>query len=339
MPRLSAILFTLCCLVLAAVSGCSSDTPDKARKETAPAKPMTLTFNGGPRGGTFNHFANKMAAIISEDVPYLDVLTKQSDGSLTNLLALCAGKADMAIVNAGDAFLGRTGKLHCSDKKYAKARALAFLYGAPAQLVVRADSDIRTVLDLRDKTIAVGNPGSGAALSAERFFRHLKLWTRFRHLPVGYSEAAAEFANGGVDGFWTLAGYPTAAVIEAAASVPVRILDLQEAATVSGFYRLYPFYSYASIPAGTYPGQTEPVETFQDAALWCVRPGLDKRTVYDSLRAVFSPQRLEEMRRIHSAARNMGPETGIDNLSIPLHPGAVRFWSEHQLEIPPILMP
>jgi hypothetical protein len=339
MPRLSSILLALCCLALAAVMGCSSEAPEKTHKAEPPAKPRTLTFNGGPRGGTFNHFANKMAAVISEDVPNLDVLAKQSDGSVTNLLALCAGEADMAIVNAGDAFLGRTGKLHCSDKKYAKVRAMAFLYGAPAQLVVRADSDIHTVLDLRGKTIAVGNPGSGAALSAERFFRYLKLWTEFRHRPVGYAEAAADFEAGEVDGFWTLAGYPTAAIIEAAARVPVRILDLHEAATMSGFYRLYPFYSRATIPAGTYPGQTEPVDTFQDAALWCARPGLDNRTVYDSLQAVFAPRRLEELRRIHSAARYMGLETGINNLSIPLHPGAVRFWSEHQLRIPAILMP
>ncbi|OIQ49603.1 hypothetical protein BerOc1_01528 [Pseudodesulfovibrio hydrargyri] len=339
MPRPSSILLILGCLALAAVSGCPSEAPEKARKEAPPAKARTLTFNGGPRGGTFNHFANKMAAVISEDVPNLGVLAKQSGGSVSNLLALCAGEADMAIVNAGDAFLGRAGKLHCPDKRYAKVRALAFLYGAPAQLVVRADSDIRAVQDLRGKTIAVGNPGSGAALSAERFFRHLELWTRFRHWPEGYGEAAADFAAGKVDGFWTLAGYPTAAVIEAAASVPVRILDLHEAATASGFYRLYPFYSHATIPAGTYPGQTEPVNTFQDAALWCARPGLDNRTVYDSLRAVFTPRRLEELRRMHGAARNMGLKTGIDNLSIPLHPGAVRFWSEHRLEIPAILMP
>ena len=339
MPRLCSILLALSCLAVLAAVGCSSDAPDETRKDEPPAKARTLVFFGGPRGGTFNHFANKMAAVISEDVPYLDVLAKQSGGSVSNLLALCSGKADMAIVNAGDAFLGRTGKLHCSGKRYAKARALAFLYGAPAQLVVRADSSIHTVLDLRGKTIAVGNPGSGAALSAKRFFRHLKLWKQFKHRPEGYGQAAEDFAAGQVDGFWTLAGYPTAAVIEAAAAVPVRILDLHEAAMMTGFYRLYPFYSRATIPAGTYPGQTEPVNTFQDAALWCARPGLGNRTVYDSLHAVFSPGRLVELRRIHSAAQSMGPETGIDNLSIALHPGAVRFWSEHLIEIPPILMP
>ena len=338
MPRLYSILLPLCCLALVVAMGCSSEAPKKAHQEK-PAKPLTLTFNGGPRGGTFNHFANKMAAVISEDVPNLDVLAKQSDGSVANLLALCAGKADMAIVNAGDAFLGRAGKLHCRDKRYAKVRALAFLYGAPAQLVVRADLDIYTPQDLRGKTLAVGNPGSGAALSAERFFRHLKLWTKIKHRPVGYAEAAVDFANRQVDGFWILAGYPTTAVIAAAASVPVRILDLHKVAAASGFYRLYPFYSHATIPAGTYPGQTAPVGTFQDAALWCARPGLNNRTIYDSLQAVFSAKRLADMRHIHSAARHMGLKTGIDDLSVPMHPGAVKFWSEHGLNIPPILVP
>jgi hypothetical protein len=271
MSRLSVTLLALSCLILAAVMGCSSETPVEARKEAAPAKPRTLIFNGGPRGGTFNHFANKMAAIISEDVPNLDVLAQQSGGSVVNLLALCSGKADMAIVNAGDAFLGRTGKLQCPGKKYVKSRALAFLYGAPAQLVVRADSSINTVMDLRGKTIAVGSPGSGAALSAERFFRHLELWNEFDHRSMGLTEAAEAFLSGDVDGFWIQAGYPTAAVIETAASVRVHILGLHDPATASGFYRLYPFYSRATIPAGTYPGQTEAVNTFQDAA--CGAPG------------------------------------------------------------------
>jgi hypothetical protein len=348
MPRLFSVLFLSCCLVAAAALGCSQETPDNARAQRPrvrahaprpPAKPHTLTFYGGPRGGTFNRFANKMAAIISEDVPGLDVMARQSDGSVSNLLALCAGKADMGIVNAGDAFLGRIGKLACADAKYADLRAMAFLFGAPAQLVVRTDSDIRTVRDLRGRTIAVGNPGSGAALSAERFFRHLGLWTGFNHLPVGYAEAADDFIRREVDGFWTLAGYPNAAVIEAAAAAPIRIVDLHEAAAESGFYRLYPFYSQAVIPAGTYPGQTVPAHTFQDAALWCVRTGLDSSDVHDSLKAVFTEKSLDELRRMHGAARNMGAETGVTRLPIPLHPGAVRFWSERRVDIPPILMP
>jgi hypothetical protein len=337
MPRFFHALILLCCLGLSPIAGCSAEPENDPAAPKATAS-RTLTFYGGPRGGTFNHFANKMAAVISADAPGLNVQTKPSGGSVENLLALCSGKADMALVNAGDAFLGRTGKLRCTNKKFADVQAISFLYETPAQLVVRMDSGIHTVLDLRGKTIAVGNPGSGAALSAERFFRHIKLWTSFNHLPTGYAEAAEDFARGEVDGFWILAGHPNASVMEAAAKTPVRILNLHEAAMVSGFYQLYPFYSRATIPAGTYYGQTEPVATFQDAALWCARSGLDGHAVYDGLKAIFSEKRLEELQRVHGAAADMSLLNGIRSLSIPLHPGALRFWAEHKLDIPPILM-
>jgi len=61
---------------------------------------------------------------------------------------------------------------------------VGYLYGAPAQLVVRADSGIESSMELVGKKVAVGNPGSGAALSAERFFRHLGVWDRTRTLMI-----------------------------------------------------------------------------------------------------------------------------------------------------------
>ncbi|MGE4194044.1 MAG: TAXI family TRAP transporter solute-binding subunit [Pseudodesulfovibrio sp.] len=339
MRRPPFLIMPLVLLLLAC--GCSQEPREAPRAQAGEPeeRSLTLTFNGGPKGGTFNYFANKMASLISDEVGWLDIQTKSSGGSVDNLLALCSGRADMAIVYAGDAFLGRIGKLHCPETKYVNARALAFLYGAPAQLVVRRDAAINTVLDLRGKVVAVGNPGSGAAVSAERFFKHLDLWKHIDHRPLGYSEAAGDFADGTVDAFWVLVGYPNAAVIEASTRTPIKILDLHDAATVSGFYQLYPFYTQATIPEGTYEGQQTPVHTFQDSALWCARAGIDGNAVYRSLGAVFSEDRLADLRRTHRAAWEMSLENGIRNLSIPLHPGAIRFWSGHDLDIPPILMP
>lgn len=339
MRRLPFLLLLTMLWLLA--QGCSQEPPAKPceQAEQTAQRKRTLTFNGGPKGGTFNYFANKMASLVSDELDWLDIQTRSSGGSVDNLLALCSGRADMAIVYAGDAFLGRIGKLHCPDSKYVNARALAFLYGAPAQLVVRRDSDIHTVLDLRGKVVAVGNPGSGAAMSAERFFRHLDLWKHIDHRSLGYSEAAEDFAEGRVDGFWVLVGAPNAAVIEASTRTPIKLLDLHDAATVTGFYQLYPFYTQTLIPSETYVGQDKPVHTFQDSALWCARLELDDYAVYRSLGAIFSKERLEELRRTHRAAREMSLENGIRYLSIPLHPGAIRFWSEQGLNIPPILMP
>ena len=327
------------CLLLACDNG--QEPPGQSPKAEARTarKNVTLTFSGGPMGGTFNYFANKMASLIAGEHPWLNILTRNSGGSVDNLNALEESRADMAIVYAGDAYLGRRGRLEGDPLRHDQICALAFLYGAPAQLVVRKDLGIRSVLDLKGRTIAVGNPGSGAAISAERFFRHLNLWGAIDHRAVGYSQAAADLVTGKVDGFWVLVGYPNAAIIEAASHVEVVLIDLHRAALVSDFYGLYPFYTKTVIPAGTYEGQTDPVETFQDSALWCARSGLADQAVAASLESIFTKQGLDQLRRTHKAARSMTLEGGLSNLSIPLHPAAVRFWTDQKVAIPATLQP
>jgi TRAP-type uncharacterized transport system substrate-binding protein len=46
--------------------------------------------------------------------------------------------------------------------KYTDVRAVSFLYGAPAQLIVRKGSGIKSTRDLAGKKVGVGNAGSGA---------------------------------------------------------------------------------------------------------------------------------------------------------------------------------
>lgn len=323
-------------------AGCSSDMDSGSSEKSEPAPVMenqSLNFNGGPTGGTFNYFANKMSSLISERVPWLEITPRGSGGSNANVCALARGTTDMAILYAGDTFLNRSGELQCKGGKDDRLRSLAYLYGAPAQLVVRADSDIHTAHDLKGRTVAIGNPGSGAALSAERFFTHLGIWDAMDQKHLGYSEATAEFHKGTIDAFWVLVGYPNASIIEAATHDDIRLLDLHGDAVSSGFYDHYPFYTRVEIPAETYDGQTSQVSTFQDSALWCASADLSDETVYQSLATIFSESGLKGMQKAHKAARSMSRENALMNLPIPLHPGAVRYWKEQRLDIPSSLLP
>lgn len=337
-------LIALTLILSLAMAGCSSEPAgDKAEggKTEAGAEKTKqfLAFGGGPTGGTFNFFANKMSSIISNSYSWLDVSPKGSGGSAENLRTLNKHSVDLGIVYSGDAFLGRKGKLPNDDNKYENVRVLSFLYGAPAQLVVRADSGITSAMQLEGKAVAVGNPGSGAALSAERFFKHLGLWDKMDHRNLGYSQAAADFSDKKIDAFWVLVGYPNSSIIEAATRSEIRLLDVAKDAEASGFYDAYPFYTPVDIPAGTYDGMEGPCKTFQDSSLWCANADVSVDAVYDSLKTVYSEQGLKDMVTAHKAAKNMSIENGIKGASVPLHPGAVKFWKEHGLEIPAKVMP
>jgi hypothetical protein len=341
MKRLTRIVpILVLALAVCLGAGCSSDnSKDKASKESQQRQKRYLAFGGGPTGGTFNFFANKISSIISGDYTWIDVAPRGSGGSAENLRSLNKNGVDLGIVYSGDAFLGRNANLPDDPVHYDRVRALSFLYGAPAQLVVRRDSGIESVRDLEGKVVAVGNPGSGAALSAERFFRHLSLWDKMKIRNLGYSQAASDFADKRIDAFWVLVGYPNSAIIEAATRVDIRLLNLHRAALDAGFYGVYPFYARVEIPAGTYPGQDEAVATFQDSSLWCASDVLGENVVYECLKAIYSSEGLEAMGAAHKAARGMSLSKGLDGVSIPLHPGAVRFWKEQGETIPAHLLP
>lgn len=326
--RLMIFLTGLALLVL-----CAGTTPAEAQRSTY------LAFGGGPTGGTFNYFANGIAIYLSRALPNVEISSEGSGGSGENLRRLHAGQVDFGIVYSGDAYLGRAGKLTQDDREYTNVRILGYLYGAPAQLVVRADSEITSARDLVGKRVAVGNAGSGAALAAERFFRHMELWDKISPQFLGYSPAASAFRDGKIDAFWVLVGYPNASIIEAATQDNIALVNLHHDAEASGFYDAFPFYAKVEIPAGTYRGQGEPVTTFQDSTFWMSNASVSDDIVYESLKIIYSPEGLQHMVTAHAAAREMSIEGALTGASVPLHPGAYTFWSEQGLTIPAELKP
>jgi TRAP transporter TAXI family solute receptor len=139
----------------------------------AMAKDYSIKIGGGPTGGTFNTFANGMAVYVPKVNKNIKATAVGSGGSVENVKRVSRNESNFGMCYAVDSDLGFQGKLPKDTNKYNGLRAMGYLYGAPAQLIVRADSKIKSAMDLKGKRVAVGNAGSGAAASAERFFRHI----------------------------------------------------------------------------------------------------------------------------------------------------------------------
>lgn len=292
-----------------------------------------LAFSGGPEGGTFQYFSNGISSRLSRVLSDVDVSNMASAGSLENLRRVNSGEADFGIVYSGDTYLGRNGRLTKDTNEYTKVQALAYLYGAPAHLVVLKKSGIATVSDLVGKRVAVGGAGSGAAGAAQRYFTSLGLWDEMKVEFLGYSKAAEAMGDGLIDAFWVFAGFPNASVIQAAASNEIVMLDVVGAAEGTDFFADYPFYTPVTIPAGTYRGVDQEIRSFQDSALWVAGAHVDPEVVKAALGEIFSKEGLAFMVKVKSTARAMSVEGALDGIVTPLHPGAEAFWSEHGLEL------
>lgn len=318
------VLFTALALALAFTPALAAD--------------YNVKIGGGPTGGTFNTFSNGMAVYVPKVHPNIQATSVGSGGSVENVKRVSNGESDFGLCYAVDSALGYVGKLPQDSNKYNNLRAMGYLYGAPAQLIVRADSKFKSASDLKGARVAVGNAGSGAAASAERFFRHIGVWDNFKPTFMGYSAAASAFKDGKIDAFWVLVGYPNRSVIEASVQVKIRLIDVGIEAEKTGFYKAFA-YAPTTIPAGTYGKGMPECKSFQDSTILSVNKDIPEDLVYTIMKTLWSKKGMEAMVTAKKTFKEMTLENNFKGASVPLHPGAVKFWKEQGIKIPANLMP
>ncbi|MGE0082708.1 MAG: TAXI family TRAP transporter solute-binding subunit, partial [Thiohalomonadaceae bacterium] len=277
---------------------------------SAMAAEYKAKVGGGPTGGTFNTFANGMAVYLPKVLPDLKVSAVGSGGSVENVKRVHSGESDFGLCYAVDLALAAKGQLPKDEVKYDGTRVMGFLYGAPAQLVVNPNSGITTAKDLVGKRVAVGNAGSGAAASAERFFRHIGVWDNFKPQFLGYSAAASAFKDGKIDAFWLLVGFPNSSIIEAAVQTKIALVDVGAEAEASGFYGAFA-YIPTTIPAGTYGEGMPACASFQDGCMLAVNKDVPAEVVYDMMKALWSAEGMAAMTEAKKSFNAMNMENNF----------------------------
>ncbi len=313
MPRILLIISS-CVLFLIVLVLANAPNPD------------TIKLGGGPEGGTFIIFAKGIAALLEQQDPELKIAVLSSGGSVANLKSVDTGKVAMALAYAGDAYLGRQGGLSKETTRMTNVRALGRIYGSTAQLAVLQDSVIQTPYDLVYRRVAIGSSGSGAAHSAERYFRSIGIWDHITPLYIGYALGMIELSSGRAEAVWQLVGAPSSSISELNRKTPLRLIELSRAARSSDFFAENPYYTETEIPANTYRGQHRAVETFQDNTLLVTYINADKELLKKTLRLLYSPAGIAALRKRHPIAKDLDVNKGLQGIIIPLHPVAEEFW-------------
>ena len=296
----------------------------------ASADAFDFIFSGGPDGGTFNPFARGITDYVNANSE-LKIKTEPSSGSVENLQKVNNRVADLGITYSGDLYLGRNGFLGGSrSRQYRNVHALAYLYGAPAHLIVLKNSEINSVKDLAGgKKVAIGRVGSGAAAAGKRFFMAMGVWSDIQPQFLGYTEGAEALIANQVDALWVFAGFPNASVTRAASMKSIKLLPVYEEAKENGkFFEEFPFYQKVVIPAGTYQGIDEDINSFQDSTILTAGKRVPASFVKTVLDLVYTKEGLEHLVKLKSTAKAMSLDSGTIGIVTPMHKGAIEFWQE-----------
>jgi len=334
-------------LVLAigvALAGCAQEekkpeatpTPEKAEgvkiPKTDDGKYIITIYTGSGPGSVYFAVGSMFAKVLNKKSDMIYAKGVTSGASVANSKAIGKGEALAAIIQNDVTYYAWNGKFQFEGKPVKELRGIGTLYPEPVQIVVRADSDIYSLEDLRGKKVVVGAAGSGVAATAERVLKAAGIWDDIEPVYQTFSEAAQSLVLGQVDAEFTVIAYPAPAIDQIAVKVPVRLIPVPDDVVQKLHDEGYPFYVKVVVPAGTYNGQNEDVQTIAVKSTLAVHKDVPDEVVYEMTKILY--ENIDELAKAHQVAKQIDMNHAFEGLMIPLHPGAVKYYEEHGIKVP-----
>ncbi len=286
----------------------------------------SLSFSTGVRSGVYQRYGERLKGALAKDLPDVSIELQTSEGSQQNIARVATGKADFTIATT-DAVA-----TYLRDRKPGaeRLRGCVRLYDDYIQLVVDRGSEIRKVSDLRGKKVAVGQPGSGVRLVADRLMTAAGLdpVNDVTAIPAGIDTMPKLLQGGKLDAFFWSGGLPTTAVADLSDRFEIRLVPLEDTLikqlqAAGGSTR---YYRSAVMPADAYRNaqQGQAVPTVAVANVLVTTDRTDAAMTEAFTRTVID-SRDRIGREVH-AAQLVDLRTAIYTDPLPLHEGAKRYY-------------
>jgi TRAP transporter TAXI family solute receptor len=311
MKKRISILLVLVLLMSAVFSACA-------------AQKTNLILATGGTSGTYYPFGGAMAQIFNTKVENMNVTAQATGASVENCKLLGKNEAELAILQNDMLDYAYNGTEAFKEGKIDNLRGIAILYPEIVQIV--ASEGITTVEDLNGKKVSVGAPGSGVEANARQILEAADL--TYDDMSVSYlsfSESADAYKDKHIESFFVTSGIPNASIQDISAQNPVSLVSLSDEA-IKSLVEKYPFFVEYTIPANTYNGQTNEVKTVAVMATLATNAEASEDVIYNITKALFDNQ--AELASAHAKGAELSLEEAINGISIPLHPGAEKYFKE-----------
>lgn len=286
---------------------------------------INMVLATGGTAGTYYPFGGAMTKIWNSKISGMNVTAQATGASAENVRLVNKKEAELAIVQSDTVDFAFNAK-ETFKEKLTKLSAIAVLYPEIIQIVTREESPIKSFADLKGKKVGVGAPGSGT----EANFRQLldiygmkKEDVKAQYL--SFVESAEQFKDKHIDAFIVVAGIPNAAIMDIGAMHKIKILSIPDNMT-GKLTQKYPFLAPIKIPANTYKNITAEVKTVAVMAVLIINPEIKDDIAYSLTKALFENQ--AELATAHAKGKELNLKTAVKGVSIPFHPGAVKYYKE-----------
>ena len=282
----------------------------------------------GGTAGTYYPVGGMIANAVSQ--PGKIVATAQaSNGSVANVTAIAGGAMESGFSQADVATWAQKGTgIYEGKSNVPGLRLIANLYPESVHVVVRKDSGVKSVADLKGKRVALDEPGSGTLVNARAILAAYGLKEAdIKPEYIKPNQAGDKMKDGSLDAFFFTGGAPAGAIAElASAGSGIDVLAI-DGAPAEALKKSSPFFSDDVIAADTYKGVGQ-VKTLAVGAQWVTSDKADAGTVYEITKALFSDAAQKQLAAGHAKGKFITKENAVKSAGIPFHPGAEKFYKE-----------
>jgi len=172
----------------------------------------------------------------------------------------------------------------------------------------------------------VGAAGSGTEANARQMLEVFGItYKDIKAQYLSFGEAASNLKDGNIDAAFVTAGHPTAAIQDVSAQHKIVLIPVA-GEPVDKLIKQYPFYTRLTIPANSYPGQDKEVGAVAVKAMLVATDKMDAQMAFDITKSLYG--NLERINVAHAVGKQITKASARDGMSLPLHPGAEKFFKE-----------
>ena len=264
-------------------------------------------------------------------VPNLIGTAVATDGSVSNVAGIAGGRMQSGFVQSDVAYWAFNGTgIYDGKPKVDVLRAIATLYPETFHVVVRRDSGIKTIRDLKGKRVSLDEPGSGTLVDARLILAAYGISEK--DIKAEYKkpqQLADRLKDSALDAYFTVAGWPEGAVAALAATTEVALVPI-EGPEIEALLKQYSFFAADEIPDGAYKNVAG-VKTVSVNAIWATSSKQPDDLIYNVTAALWNANTRKLLDSGHAKGRSIKLESALQGLGIPLHVGAEKFYKEKGL--------
>lgn len=280
--------------------------------------------------GTYYPLGNALSRLFGKKLKKMATIAEPTAGSMANVEYLRQKRIDLALMQSDVAWMAYNGSDTYAGKPFKGLRVLAALYAEKIQIVVRADSSIKSLSDLRGKKIAVGEKDSGSAAGAIQILEAagLKAETDYEIVYERFTKSTESLLDGYVDAVYYVGAVPADGITRLASKAPVRLIQIPME-IITKLTTAYPYYSSEIVAADSYKGQKDEVKTLGFKALLTCTEDMPLDDVITMLSVMYSnPKLVSEQNEVLVEISQEDSLKGVDPQM--LHIGASKFFSLQQ---------